>query len=66
MSLWSYVASFKKIARYRLLLDERSTEEVTENISTTDISAKQALFFFCSTLINDMYLLLPRLKTNLD
>lgn len=51
----------------RLLLDEQSTEEVIENIRTRDIfSAKQAVFFICSSLNNDMHLLLPRLKTNLD
>lgn len=50
----------------RLLLNEQSTEEVIENIRTTDISAKQAVFFICSSLNNDMHILLSRLKTNLD
>lgn len=57
---------FTKVDGWRLPLDERSTEEVTENIRTMNISTKQALFFFCSSLTNDTHLLLPRLKTNLD
>lgn len=56
---------FTKVAGWRLLLGE-STEEVTENIRTMDIPAKQALFFFSSSLTNDMHLLLTRLKINLD
>lgn len=61
---------FTKETWWRLLLAERSTEEaeeVRENIGTTDISAKQALVFFCSSLTNDMHLFLSsRLMTNLD